>query len=142
MRKAELTKTQLRDLNVFNLILEYQGWADQQEIEKRLDAGELVNPEGIRVKSGQNAMLQARFHAPVNMISLRITDLSSDEKVQFHFLYDDRPERILEWISEIGDQLSLDTYPDLLKQADDKCEMILLEVSDTEIYEVKPPASV
>ncbi|RMG23364.1 MAG: hypothetical protein D6730_14600 [Bacteroidetes bacterium] len=142
MRKAELTELQLRDLNVFNLILECHGWIDQQGIEKKLDAGELVNPEGIRVKSGKNAILQARFHAPVNMISLRITDLYLDEKVQFHFLYDEKPERILEWMTEISDDLSLETYPELLKQANGKCEMILLEVSDTEIYEVKPPTSV
>lgn len=142
MRKAELTETQLRDLNIFNLILEYQGWTDQQGIEKRFDAGEMVNPEGIRVKSGNNVILQARFHAPVNMISLRITDTYLDEKVQFHFLYDTKPERILEWIVDISDELALDNYPELLKQANGKCEMILLEVSDTEIYEVKPPTSV
>ena len=142
MRKVEMTKPQLRDLNIFNLILESNGWVDQDDIEKRLDNGETVNPEGLRMISGQSAILQARFHAPVNMISLRITDLLIDERVQFHFLYDDRPERILEWIVSVTDQLSMDTYPDLLKTANGRCEMILLEVSDTEIYEVKPPTSV
>lgn len=141
MRKAELTKTQLRDLQIFNLILESNGWMDQEEVEQRLDAGELVNPEGVRIINGRHAVLQARFHAPVNMISLRITDVFLEEKVQFHFLYDERPERILEWMIAISDALSLDNYPELLKQADGKCEMILLEVSDTEIYEVKPPTN-
>lgn len=142
MRKADLTATQLRDLNLFNLILECDGWVDQYETEKRLDAGELVNPEGSRAAHGEGTILQARFHAPVNMISLRITDLSREDKVQFHFLFDNRPERILEWLIEIRDELNLDSYPDLLKEANGRCEMILLEVSETEIYEVKPPTSV
>ena len=42
MRKAEMTKPQLRDLNVFNLILESHGWVDQDDIEKRLDNGETL----------------------------------------------------------------------------------------------------
>ena len=141
MRKAELSPTQLRDLSVFNLLLEHHGWVDQLDTEKRLDAGEMVNPEGLRETYGSQLILQARFHAPVNMISLRITDTMLDEKVQFHFLFDDKPERILEWMVAVCDELNLDTYPELLKKAEGKCEMILLEVSDTEIYEVKPPAS-
>ncbi|MEL6673442.1 MAG: hypothetical protein AAFR61_14655 [Bacteroidota bacterium] len=142
MRKAELTTSQLRDLNVFNLLLEQHNWIDVEDTEKRLDQGEVVNPEGFREIYNQNVSLQARFHAPVNMISLRITDTQLEERVQFHFLFDNRPERILEWIVSICDELSLDSYPELLKLANGKCEMILLEVSDTEIYEVKPPTSV
>lgn len=142
MRKADLTETQLRDLNLFNLILECDGWADQYDTEKRLDAGELVNPEGVRVAYGEGTVLQARYHAPVNMISLKITDLNRDDKVQFHFLFDNRPERILEWLVEVKGSLNFESYPQLLKEADGKCEMILLEVSETEIYEVKPPTSV
>lgn len=139
MRKAELTPTQLRDLSVFNLLLDHHGWVDQFDTEKRLDAGEMVNPEGLRETYGAQITIQARFHAPVNMISLRITDSYTDEKVQFHFLFDDKPERILEWMVEVCGELNMDSYPELLKLADGKCEMILLEVSDTEIYEVKPP---
>ena len=141
MRKTELSPTQIRDLSVFNLLLEHHGWVDHMDTEKRLDAGEMVNPEGLRETYGSQLVLQARFHAPVNMISLRITDTLLDDKVQFHFLFDDRPERILEWMVSVCDELNLDTYPELLKKAEGKCEMILLEVSDTEIYEVKPPAS-
>lgn len=142
MRKSELSENQVRDLGVFNLILDCNGWADQNNTEKKLDSGLNVNPEGYRVISGDNTILQARFHAPVNMISLSITDLYLEEKVQFHFLFDNQPERVLEWLVSISDQLNMDTYPDLLKHADGKCEMILLEVSESEIYEVKPPASV
>lgn len=142
MRKADLTATQLRDLSLFNLILDCDGWMDQLDTEKRFDAGELVNPEGLRVAHGQGITLLARFHAPVNMISLRITDIHKDERVQFHFLFDNRPERILEWLVEVKTKITLETYPALLKEADGRCEMILLEVSETEIYEVKPPTSV
>lgn len=142
MRKAELTPTQLRDVNIFNLILDYHGWADFENTEKRFDANELVNPEGYRVTHHHHTTLEVRYHAPVNMISLKINDINLDDEVQFHFLFDDRPERILEWMVEVSDSLNLETYPELLKEADGKCEMILLEVSDTEIYEVKPPTSV
>lgn len=141
MLKSELNPAQLRDIKVFNLILECDGWEDQFETEKKLDAGEMVNPEGLRTIQEAFVTLQARFHAPVNMISLRIIDRFLDDRVQFHFLFDDTPERILEWIVSVRPSLTLDSYPELLKQADGKCEMILLEVSDTEIYEVKPPAN-
>ncbi|MEZ4776061.1 MAG: hypothetical protein R3D00_22990 [Bacteroidia bacterium] len=141
MRKAELTPTQLRDLNIFNLILESNGWADYDDTERRFDANQMTNPEGYRIVHHQNTTLEARFHSPVNMISLRISDVFLEDEVQFHFLFDEKPERILEWMVQVNNDLSLDTYPELLKRADGKCEMILLEVSDTEIYEVKPPAS-
>ena len=141
MRKSDLSKEQLRDLNIFNLLLEHHGWTDDEDLEELLDAGELVTPEGYRGISNRGVLLEARYHAPVNMISLRITDRLQEEKVQFHFLFDKQPERILEWITTVSGELSMDTYPELLKQADGRCEMILLEVSDTEIYEVKPPTS-
>lgn len=140
MQKSDLSKEQLRDLNVFNLILEHHGWTDDEELEALLDAGEVVTPEGYRATSQRGVLLEARYHAPVNMISLQISDQLGGENVQFHFLFDNKPERILEWITQIYEDLTLDTYPEILKQADGKCEMILLEVSDTEIYEVKPPA--
>ncbi|MEM7368251.1 MAG: hypothetical protein AAF587_06580 [Bacteroidota bacterium] len=142
MRKSDLSTVQLRDLNVFNLLLEHHGWSDDENLEFRLDSGEKVTPEGFRAINHGGIGLEARYHAPVNMISLKIIDQLYEDKVQFHFLFDDRPERILEWIADISGQLSLESYPELLKQADGKCEMILLEVSDTEIYEVKPPTSV
>ena len=142
MRKGDLNATQLRDINVFNLILDCDGWVDQGETEKRFDAGEQVNPEGLRVIVRNNTRIQARFHAPVNMISLRITDIYRNENVQFHFLFDNRPERILEWLTSAKNELTLETYPDKLKDANGCCEMILLEVSDTEIYEVKPPTRI
>jgi hypothetical protein len=141
MRKVELTPTQLRDLNVFNLIFDLHHWEDGEETEMRMDHGEAVNPEGLRVTNCRNILLEARFHAPVNMISLRLTDLFLEDCVQFHFLYDNQPERIVEWLIQHAEELSLESYPDLLKEADAHCEMILLEVSDTEIYEVKPSAN-
>ncbi|RMG58786.1 MAG: hypothetical protein D6722_23165 [Bacteroidetes bacterium] len=138
MRKSELSQTQLRDLNVFNLLLEYNGWVDERDTEKRMDAGESMNPEGMRAFYGPRQYLQMRFHAPINMMSLFLEDQQQDETIQVHFLFDSQPERILEWMIQVANDFSLDTYPDLLREADGRCEMILLEVSETEIYEVKP----
>ncbi|MEM6264332.1 MAG: hypothetical protein AAGI38_17595 [Bacteroidota bacterium] len=140
MRKEDLTSQQIRDLNIFNLLLECDGWVDDEDVENRLDQGEDVNPEGVRNCANGKARLLARYHAPVSMISLRISDLLSKEKVQFHFLFDDRPERILEWLVQHSDELSMENYPEVLKEANGRCEMILLEVSESEIYEVKPPS--
>ena len=64
MRKAELTSTQLRDLRVFNLILDHNDWIDLNDTEKRMDMGENVNPEGLRETYSAHVVLQARFHAP------------------------------------------------------------------------------
>ncbi|MEM7659269.1 MAG: hypothetical protein AAF399_24320 [Bacteroidota bacterium] len=140
MKKSQLSNTQLRDVNVFNLLLEYNGWDDCEDTEYRLDSGEHITPEGCRTYTKSGVILESKFHAPVNMISLAIIDAMADETVQFHFLFEDRPERILEWITEIQADLTLQNYPELLKTTKDRCEMILLEVSETEIYEVKPSA--
>ncbi|MDX2283607.1 MAG: hypothetical protein NW241_05565 [Bacteroidia bacterium] len=142
MRKSELSAAQLRDLNIFNLILECNGWEDPYDTEPRFDAGEMVNPEGFRCYRNRDVSLQARFHAPVSMISVLMTDFANTDRVQFHFLFEGRPERILEWLAASAPALDLESYPDLLRKAENRCEMILLEVSDTEIYEVKPSADV
>lgn len=142
MRKSELSQTQLRDLNVFNLLLEHHGWADERDTERRMDAGEAMNPEGMRGFYAPKHYLQLRFHAPINMMSLFLEDQQQDETIQVHFLFDDKPERIIEWLARVADDFSLETYPDLLREADGRCEMILLEVSETEIYEVKPSTNV
>jgi len=141
MHKRDMSATQQRDWQVFNLILECFGWEDVDGTEARLDSGEFVKPEGLRARREGHISLEAKLHSPVNMISLRITDTASDDNVQIHFLYTQRPERILEWVVEQGPSLSLDTYHDLIKGVSAMCEMILLEKSDMEIYEVKPSGS-
>ncbi len=140
MRKKDLTSTQLRDLSIFYVILEYHGWEDQEGIEDAFDADEKVSPEGQLSCHIGHTELRAQFHAPVRMISLRITDVILEDQVQFHFLYESNPESLLKWICDYAEELSLDTYPERLKDAEKLCAMILMEVSDQEIYEVKPSA--
>lgn len=139
MQKRDLTSTQLKRLSRFHLIMEAYGWEDPQDTESRLEAGEDLNPEGYRVFQRKGLHLEALFHAPVDMLSLRMSDLNRKERIQFHFLFDHKPEPIIEWVVSVAEELDIDTYPELLQAANGKCEMILLEVSDTEIYEVKPP---
>ena len=140
MRLSEMTASQAKDLSLFNLILECYGWEDPTDTEGRLEAGENVKPEGFRIWRQGGLMLQARFHAPVNMISLSMIDSLRREKVQFHFIYDHNPAPILEWLVSVMESFNMDTYAELIKDADGKCEVILLEISESEIYEVKPSA--
>lgn len=137
MRKNELTKSQLQHLNVFNLILEHHGWDDPSNTEQRLDQGENVKPEGSRSRKNSSLTLLARFHAPINMISLSLIDLMSRENVQFHFLFTEKPELILEWIVQVANQIDLENYSELVKKSKVNCDMILLEISESEIYEVR-----
>jgi hypothetical protein len=141
MRYIDLTEDQQRDLNIFNLILEYHDWVDLDECERRMDHGDSVSPEGRRLLCNGDAILDAQFHAPLNMISLQITDLQSFEKVRFHFMFDEKPERLLEWLAEACQTLSFETYPEWLKGTEGKCEMILLDLGKNELYELKPPTS-
>ena len=140
MRKQELTASQLRDLNIFYVILEHHGWEDTEGVEYQLDAGEKISPEGQLTQAFGQTEIRAQFHAPVRMISLRISDLFLEEQVQFHFLFESNPEVLLEWIVANAHELTLDSYAQLLKSAEKLCAMILMEVSDQEIYEVKPSA--
>ncbi|MDX1906488.1 MAG: hypothetical protein SF053_05580 [Bacteroidia bacterium] len=135
-----MSASQTRDLALFNLLLEYYEWEDGQDTEKRLDEGEHVNPEGLRTYRQGGLQMTARFHAPVSMISLQVVDTDTQERVQFHFLFD-QVEHVLEWIGAHAPVITLDNYPELLLSAGSGCEMILLEVAANEIYEVKPPAS-
>jgi hypothetical protein len=140
MQQSELNPTQARDWQLFNLILEGYGWDDPEHTEWRMEHGEVCTPEGHRTLSQNGVCLEARYHAPVNMISLRVSEPNSQENIQLHFLYDNRPERILEWMVQQQAGMDLESYQDLLKSAQKQCEMILLEKSDMEIYEVKPSA--
>ena len=139
MLKLELSKTQLRDLNIFNLLLESDGWEDHDGHEQQMDAGEEVHPEGKRTIFNGKSWLEACFHAPINMISLKISEYLSSEAVQFHFFFDSHPERLLEWLIQFRPKLSLDSYPSFLKNATLQCEMTLMEISGSGFYEVKPP---
>jgi hypothetical protein len=141
MKKSQLSKTQLRDLNIFHLILECYGWDDKGDTESLLENGMNVVPEGIRSARRRFSDLEAHFHAPLQMISLHIKDRQTNEKVLLHFFFDDAPERILEWLVEVDQRLSIDGYPDLLKRVRGRAEMVLLQFSETEMYEIKLPAA-
>lgn len=133
-----MSPNQLRDLNIFNLILEVYGWDDPSDTEKRLEAGEEVNPEGFRVWRGAHTTLQVRFNSPVNVINLAMTDHLCQERLQFHFFFNEKPERVLEWVVAAAPNLTAETYPDWLNQTEGLCDVILLEISESEIYEFKP----
>jgi len=140
MKKTELNDLQLGQLNLFNLILECNGWEDNLEVEKRLDRGENVKPEGIRNYVNDYSRLEAQFHAPVYMLSLSITDKDSKQNIHLFFFYDDKPHRILEWLVSIKDQLTFQTYAPLLKQFKENYQQagdtILLTDSPSTVYEL------
>lgn len=136
-----MSAQQMKDWNMFHLILEAWRWEDLEETERRFEAGEMLKPEATRILRRDNMKLEARYHAPVNMLSLKMTDFSRDEMLQAHFLYDDHPERILEWMVATADQVVTDNFEDIVRSANGNCAMILFERSNMEIYEVKPGAS-
>lgn len=139
MQRSDMNDSQRRDWQLFNLLLESYGWEDIDDTEWRMEQGESCTPEGHRARRHGHTLLEARLHAPVNMISLRLSEPQHNpDNIQLHFLYDDRPERILEWIVAHAEQLTIEAYQPLLSSAQRQCEMILLEKSDMEIYEVKP----
>lgn len=139
MHFLDLTDTQKRDLNWFNMILEAHGWHDPDGTESRIEAGEDLCPEGKRMITHDTTSLSVEFHAPLNMITLQIKDIITFEQIRFYFFYDDQVERILEWLTAVSKQLNLETYIECLKEVFGKCEMILIELGKDEIYEVKPP---
>jgi hypothetical protein len=139
MHFLDLTDTQKRDLNWFNMILEAHGWHDPEEIEKRIVAGENLCPEGKRMITHTSTSLEVEFHAPLNMITLQIKDIITFEQIRFYFFYDEKIERILEWLASVSDRINLESYIECLKEVFGKCEMILIELAKDEIYEVKPP---
>ncbi len=138
MRKCDLSTDQLLHLNIFNLILEFAGWDDLHDTEKRFDAGQMVTPEGNRCLESEGNRLEARFHAPINMITLRVTDTRRNRVAVMHFLFDKSPERILEWIRDQGPTLAVDNYERLLASAEGRCELTLIETPEAESFEVRP----
>ncbi len=138
MKKTELTQDQINQLNIFTLILECDGWSDQMDIEENLDNGENVVPEGCRSISQGATVLEAQFHAPVNMISLSISDIRYRCKVGIFFLYVNQPERIIEWIVNVREQLSLFNYRDRLNKIKHLGSTIMVAVSTPVSCEVQP----
>lgn len=126
---------------MFHLILEAYGWEDLENTEAQFEADQSMKPEAARVLRLSQVELEARYHAPVNMISLRIWGREEGE-LQAHFLYDHRPERIIEWIVQQARDFYPEKFEEQIKEARPYCEMILFEKSNTEIYEVRPGANV
>ncbi|MEM6764225.1 MAG: hypothetical protein AAF824_14175 [Bacteroidota bacterium] len=138
MKKSSLTASQLDHLNLFSLILECDGWADPLAIERKFDEGEEVSPEGMRVYEYQKRILEAQFHAPVNMITLGISTQGEEEKVVLFFLYMSKPEKILEWMVAVKDKISTDNYSTYLEEINDYCTTIMEAVSTAASCELKP----
>ncbi|MEM9985890.1 MAG: hypothetical protein AAF804_12440 [Bacteroidota bacterium] len=138
MKLNEMTQSQIQDWKMFHLILEAWGWEDVEDSENRLEGGEMLKPEASRLMIHSWATLEARYHAPVNMVSLRIGETTGEDTLQAHFLFDNEPQRILEWIADHGPQMSLESFEEDIRSAEGSCEMILFERSNMEIYEVKP----
>ncbi|MFN0200832.1 MAG: hypothetical protein ACKVTZ_04900 [Bacteroidia bacterium] len=133
------TPTRVTDIELFYLILECYGWecpssSDLEECNIRFN-----NPEAILAFSSRKTILEIGFHEPLNLMSLRISDVFRKQSVLFHFMYNQQPEKLLEWFAAVSEELTLENYPELLKQASSKCEMILLEVNNQQMYEVIPP---
>ncbi len=138
MKKTELSKAQLQHLQMFNLILECDGWVDYLSVEEQFEAGKDMNPEGIMSLRDDSLILEAQFHIPVQMISLSISDKIVRRKVDIFFLYDQHPEHILEWIVSVRPKLGIDTYRKLLKDDSNICKTIFLAESNPERIELKP----
>lgn len=138
----KIKKTTVKDIDLFHLILEAYGW-DEIKADSKIDAHLFHNqPEAVYNYSTRHTKMVIKFHEPLNMISLWIEEVkNTKQNVQLHFMYDEHPERILEWIAKVSHELSIDNYPTLLKDAKGKCEMMLLELSNSKMYEVIPPAN-
>ncbi len=137
-----MSAQQMKDWNMFHLILEAWGWEDLEETERRFEEGEILKPEATRILRQRNQELEARYHAPVNMFSLKVTDFVQNEELTAHFLYEDLPERVLEWIVCSADQVVTENFEEIARSANVNCSMVLFERSNMEIYEIKPSASV
>lgn len=138
MKKIELNDTQLKHLNLFYLILECDGWIDEQACEKKLDDGLDINPEGAMIYRSEDRLLEVQLHIPVNMISLSIADRTLKHKIDLFFFYDAHPEAILEWLVRHRSKITIKNYHHKLKKSPDLCKTILLAESTAESIELKP----
>ena len=138
----KLQTTPIKDIELFHLILEAYHW-DEVKTDTSTDANLYSNrPEATYNYATRNTQMVVKFHEPLNMISLWVADVRNPKQtLQLHFMYDEQPQRILEWIAAISDELTLDNYPILLKKARGKCEMMLLELANNKMYEVIPPTN-
>ncbi len=132
-------KHTLNDIDLFHLILEAYNWDEVSYIgDNTLYSSKA---EATYAFSTKNARFEARFHQPLNMISLQLQDVFRKQTIQFHFMYSEKPELILEWVAQEAGNITFDNYPIVLKKAAGKCEMILLELDNKKMYEVIPPNS-
>lgn len=138
MKLTQLSETQVKQVNLFNLILECDGWVDEDSVEGRLQEGQDVSPEGKMSIRTDHVILESQLHIPVQMISLSITDRVLKHKVDIFFFYDENPEWVLEWMVSARDQLNLDNFQQLLERNLNICRTILLAETTAESIELKP----
>lgn len=133
-------KNKVSDIDLFHLILEAYCWDELKYSEAEASVYG-SKAEATYIYSTKSARFEAKFHQPLNMISLHLQDIFRKQGIQFHFMYSEKPELILEWIAQEASNITLENYPTVLKKAAGKCEMILLELDNNKMYEVIPPAS-
>ncbi len=134
-KKNAIKSSNLRDIDYVQLIMEAYNWVEIG-IEYRGS-----NPaEATYYNINNNVSLTLEFHQPLNLITLQIEGVHGANSLKLHFMFDNRPQRILEWIVSVQNDININNYTVLLKTAIGKCEMMLLELENKKIYEVVLPS--
>jgi hypothetical protein len=135
MRISDLRPSQLRNMKVFNLLLEYAGWEDVEEVEKRLDSGESVEVIAQQMTCFQGMVLEARLHGFRNCILLDVLDTDSGKQAEIQLYFTEQPDRLLEWLTSHAAILNLQNYAQCLADVAPHCERILVE-AESLVYEI------
>ncbi len=135
MRISDLTSNQLRNVKIFNLLLEYAGWEDIEEVEKRLMLGEALDSIGQRLMWTTGFVLEARMHAYLNCMMLDVLEVESGKQAEIQLFFQDKPDRILEWLMAEASSMNLQNYAQLLAAIAPACERILVE-AESLVYEI------
>lgn len=130
------TSHKLTDIDLFHLVLEAYSW----DLVAHAAAQGSRQAEAVYEYATRTTTFVTSFHQPLNMISVQVKDTVEGSRfIQLHFMYDEKPERILEWLVAVADKLTMENYHELLKGTQGKCEMMLLELANKKIYELIPP---
>ncbi|RMG69735.1 MAG: hypothetical protein D6722_09645 [Bacteroidetes bacterium] len=132
--KTNLSPQEKQQLDLFNLLLEYHGWEDLQQIEWRLDHGQKVPVLGMRTYRSSQGYLEARFHAGIAMISIDISTGGSPARL--HCAFGHNPLPLLEFITQQADNL-LAELDASLGPLSDTCLEVLQENEDHQITRLR-----
>ncbi len=137
MKKCEMSTHQLKSVRHFNVIMDTHGWEDLRHIEEDMDKGMNTIPEGEYTWTNLHYQHTLQLHIPLGMLRLQVVNQQTGEEVLWLMFYRFQPQQIASWIGQHPELINTEELEPLMDACIGECEAIILQDTETELYEIR-----